>query len=284
MRTVNRSAPSGEPSAVSSAPAGVSSDPAAVSGAPTSGVPDEPATPAGAELALDGVRLGHHGGVAVPGPVGLRIAPGELLTVVGPSGCGKTTLLRTLAGLLPPLEGRVTQDGRPVRRPGADRAVVFQHDALLPWRTVRANVELPLAIRRVPRAERRRTAQEWLERVGLGDHAHKLPHRLSGGQRQRVQLARALAGRPRAVLMDEPFGALDAHTRAGMQDLLVEILRGTGATVVFVTHDVDEALHLGDRIVLFASGEVLDVPHPRSRDARDAPATAALRRRVLDSL
>ncbi|MEE1816086.1 ABC transporter ATP-binding protein [Streptomyces sp. SP18ES09] len=240
--------------------------------------------PHGAELALRGVRLGRPGGAVVSGPVGLRIAPGELLTVVGPSGCGKTTLLRTLAGLLPPLEGRVTQDGEPVRRPGADRALVFQHDALLPWRSVRANVELPLAIRRVPRAERRREADAWLERVGLAGHAHRLPHRLSGGQRQRVQLARALAGRPRAVLMDEPFGALDATTRAGMQDLLVEILRGTGATVVFVTHDVDEALHLGDRVVLFASGEVLDVPRPRVRDARNAPATEALRRRVLDSL
>ncbi|XUM02878.1 ABC transporter ATP-binding protein [Streptomyces venezuelae ATCC 10712] len=240
--------------------------------------------PHGAELALHGVRLGRPDGAVVSGPVGLRIAPGELLTVVGPSGCGKTTLLRTLAGLLPPLEGRVTQDGEPVRRPGADRALVFQHDALLPWRSVRANVELPLAIRRVPRAERRREADAWLERVGLAGHAHRLPHRLSGGQRQRVQLARALAGRPRAVLMDEPFGALDATTWAGMQDLLVEILRGTGATVVFVTHDVDEALHLGDRVVLFASGEVLDVPRPRVRDARNAPATEALRRRVLDSL
>lgn len=241
-------------------------------------------TSTGAELALDGVRLGHPGGAAVSGPVDLRIPPGELLTVVGPSGCGKTTLLRTLAGLLPPLAGRVTQDGRPVVRPGADRALVFQHDALLPWRSVRANVELPLAIRRVPRAERRRSAEEWLERIGLAGHAHRLPHQLSGGQRQRVQLARALAGRPRAVLMDEPFGALDAQTRAGMQDLLVEILRGTGATVVFVTHDVDEALHLGDRVALFASGEVLDVPHPRSREALSAPATVALRRRVLDSL
>ncbi|MFE7550680.1 ABC transporter ATP-binding protein [Streptomyces gardneri] len=243
-----------------------------------------PAPHTGAELALHGVLLGHPGGAPVAAPPGLRIPPGELLTVVGPSGCGKTTLLRTLAGLLPPLAGRATQDGEPIVRPGADRALVFQHDALLPWRSVRANVELPLAIRRVPRPERRRAAEEWLERVGLAGHARKLPHQLSGGQRQRVQLARALAGRPRAVLMDEPFGALDAHTRAGMQDLLVEILRGTGATVVFVTHDVDEALHLGDRVVLFASGEVLDVPHPRSRDARHAPATAALRRRVLDSL
>ncbi|MFD3336351.1 ABC transporter ATP-binding protein [Streptomyces sp. NPDC058700] len=302
MRTVNRSTvaggAAGDPSAVAADSSTVAVDPAAVTADPSGGVADPsavagdpvvdgaagPAAPTGADLALHGVRLGHRGGAAVPGPVGLRIAPGELLTVVGPSGCGKTTLLRTLAGLLPPLEGQVTQDGVPVGGPGADRAVVFQHDALLPWRSVRANVELPLAIRRVPRAARRRAAREWLDRVGLGGHAHKLPHQLSGGQRQRVQLARALAGRPRAVLMDEPFGALDAHTRAGMQDLLVEILRGTGATVVFVTHDVDEALHLGDRIVLFASGEVLDVPHPRAREARDAPDTAALRRRVLDSL
>ncbi|WOX20803.1 ABC transporter ATP-binding protein [Streptomyces solicathayae] len=241
-------------------------------------------TPAGAELALHDVRLGHPDGAALPGTVALRIAPGELLAVVGPSGCGKTTLLRTLAGLLPPLDGRVTQDGEPVTRPGADRALVFQHDALLPWRTVRANVELPLAIRRVPRAERRRSARDWLDRVGLAEHTHKLPHQLSGGQRQRVQLARALAGGPRAVLMDEPFGALDAHTRAGMQDLLVEILRGSGATVVFVTHDVDEALHLGDRVALLGSGQVLDVPHPRERAAQDDPGTAALRRRILESL
>ncbi|MFE5795443.1 ABC transporter ATP-binding protein [Streptomyces sp. NPDC056503] len=238
----------------------------------------------GAELALEAAVLGHPDGAAPVGPLDLRVAPGEVLTVVGPSGCGKTTLLRTLAGLLPPLAGGVVQDGAPVLRPGADRALVFQHDALLPWRSVRANVELPLAIRGVDRAARRRSAGEWLDRVGLAGHAAKWPHQLSGGQRQRVQLARALAGRPRAVLMDEPFGALDAHTRTGMQDLLADILRGTGATVVFVTHDVDEAVHLGDRIALLPSGELLDVPHPRDRAARDAPRTRQLRGRVLDSL
>ncbi|OEJ23528.1 ABC transporter ATP-binding protein [Streptomyces agglomeratus] len=240
--------------------------------------------PPGAELVLHDVRLGHGDGAAVPGTVALRIAPGELLAVVGPSGCGKSTLLRTVAGLLPPLDGQVTQDGERIGQPAADRALVFQHDALLPWRTVRANVELPLAIRRVPRAERRRAAADWLDRVGLAGHADKLPHQLSGGQRQRVQLARALAGRPRAVLMDEPFGALDAHTRAEMQDLLVDILRDTGATVVFVTHDVDEAVHLGDRVLLLGSGQVLDVPHPRARDARHAPGTTELHRRILESL
>lgn len=140
------------------------------------------------------------------------------------------------------------------------------------------------ALAALGREERRGVADRWLERVGLAEHARKLPRKLSGGQRQRVQLARALAGQPRAVLMDEPFGALDPHTRAGMQDLLVDILRGTGATVVFVTHDVDEALHLGDRITLLSSGEVLDVPHPRQPDARNAPATTGLRRRILTSL
>ncbi|MFF0081169.1 ABC transporter ATP-binding protein [Streptomyces canus] len=240
----------------------------------------------GAALALRGATLGRPDAPVLDG-VDLVVAPGEILTLVGPSGCGKSTLLRTLAGLLSPLAGEVSQDGRPLAGPAADRALIFQEDALLPWRTLRANVELPLAIKGVPRAERRRQAEAWLERVGLADHARHLPHRVSGGQRQRAQLARALAGAPRAVLMDEPFGALDAQTRAGMQDLLVEVLRGTGATVVFVTHDVDEALFLGDRVALIGSGRptaVRDVPRPRDRSAHDDPARLALRRDVLSSL
>ncbi|MGW0332303.1 ABC transporter ATP-binding protein [Streptomyces sp. NPDC003011] len=240
----------------------------------------------GAGLALHGAALGRPGAVALDA-VDLVVTPGEILSVVGPSGCGKSTLLRTLAGLLPPLAGTVTQDGSPLTGPAADRALIFQEDALLPWRTLRANVELPLAIKGVPRAERRAEAESWLVRVGLADRARQLPHRVSGGQRQRAQLARALAARPRAVLMDEPFGALDAQTRAGMQDLLVDVLHGTGATVVFVTHDVDEALFLGDRVALLGSGRltaVRDVPRPRDRTARDDPARAALRRDVLTSL
>ncbi|SOD84516.1 ABC transporter ATP-binding protein [Streptomyces sp. Ag109_G2-15] len=219
--------------------------------------------------------------------VDLDVAPGEILTVVGPSGCGKSTLLRTLAGLLSPLAGAVEQDGSPLTGPSADRALVFQEDALLPWRTLRGNVELPLAIGGAPRAERRSRAESWLGRVGLSAQAGQLPHRVSGGQRQRAQLARALADSPRAVLMDEPFGALDAQTRSGMQDLLVEVLRGSGATVVFVTHDVDEALFLGDRVALLGAGRVAsvrDVPRPRDRGALDDPARAALRRAVLSSL
>ncbi|MEU6364873.1 ABC transporter ATP-binding protein [Streptomyces sp. NPDC046931] len=241
---------------------------------------------AGAALSLRKATLGRPGAPVLDG-VDLEVAPGEILTVVGPSGCGKSTLLRTLAGLLPTLAGSAEQDGRPLNGPAADRALVFQEDALLPWRTLRANVELPLAIKGVPRADRRNRAEAWLGRVGLSDRARHLPHRVSGGQRQRAQLARALAADPRAVLMDEPFGALDAQTRAGMQNLLVEVLHGTGATVVFVTHDVDEALYLGDRVALLGTGvinAVRDVPRPRDRTALDDPARRALRRDVLTSL
>ncbi|MFF9869744.1 ABC transporter ATP-binding protein [Streptomyces sp. NPDC013953] len=239
--------------------------------------PAPTATRTGARLTLSGAVLGRPD-APLPLRTDLDVAPGEVLTVVGPSGCGKSTLLRTLAGLLRPLDGSVAQDGRPISAPGRDRALVFQEDALLPWRTLRANVELPLTVAGVPRPERRARAEEWLARVGLAEHAHKHPHRVSGGQRQRAQLARALAAEPRAVLMDEPFGALDAQSRADMQRLLVDVLKDTAATVVFVTHDVDEALFLGDRIALLATGRVLDVP-------RDAPdRTAGLRRTVLASL
>ncbi|MER7567945.1 ABC transporter ATP-binding protein [Streptomyces sp. NPDC097941] len=240
----------------------------------------------GTRLTLREATLGRPDAPVVTG-VDLDIAPGEILTVVGSSGCGKSTLLRTLSGLLPLLSGEVAQDGRPLTGPGAERALVFQEDALLPWRTLRANVELPLAIKGLSRTERRTQAESWLERVGLADHARQLPHRVSGGQRQRAQLARALAGAPRAVLMDEPFGALDAQTRAGMQDLLVDVLQGTGATVVFVTHDVDEALFLGDRVALLGGGRltaVREVSRPRDRSALDDPARVALRRDVLSSL
>ncbi len=240
----------------------------------------------GARLTLGAAVLGRPD-APVLHDVALDVRPGEILTVVGPSGCGKSTLLRTLAGLLSPLAGTVSQDGAVLTGPSADRALVFQEDALLPWRTLRGNVELPLAIKGVTRSGRRSQAESWLGRVGLAAQAGQLPHRVSGGQRQRAQLARALAGSPRAVLMDEPFGALDAQTRSGMQDLLVEVLGGTGATVVFVTHDVDEALFLGDRVALLAAGRVAcvrDVPRPRERGALDDPARVALRRTVLSSL
>ncbi|MET9615973.1 ABC transporter ATP-binding protein [Kitasatospora indigofera] len=240
----------------------------------------------GLRLTARGLALGH-AGHPVLGGLDLDVAPGELLTVVGASGCGKSTLLRALAGLLAPTAGELLADGEPLAGPHADRALVFQEDGLLPWRSVRRNVELPLAIRRVPRAERARPVAEWLGLVGLEDHQNRLPRQLSGGQRQRVQLARALVGSPRAVLMDEPFGALDAQNRAAMQQLLLTVRERLRCTVVFVTHDVDEALLLGDRVAVLGGGKVAalhDVPRPRDAAARTDPAVLRLREAVLAGL
>ncbi|MGW6916328.1 ABC transporter ATP-binding protein [Kitasatospora sp. NPDC054939] len=237
-------------------------------------------------LTARGLSLGHPGQAVLDG-VDLDIAPGEVLTVVGASGGGKSTLLRALAGLLPAAGGELLADGRPVRGPGAERALVFQEDGLLPWRSVHRNVELPLAVRRVPRAARRAPVAEWIGRVGLAGLERRLPRELSGGQRQRVQLARALVGAPRAVLMDEPFGALDARTRAAMQQLLLTVWEQERCTVVFVTHDVDEALLLGDRVAVLGGGTlaaVHPVPYARDPAARSEPAVLALRRRVLARL
>ncbi|MEV8098511.1 ABC transporter ATP-binding protein [Kitasatospora sp. NPDC085879] len=237
-------------------------------------------------LTARGLGLGHPGQPVLHG-VDLDVSPGEVLTVVGASGGGKSTLLRALAGLLRPTGGELLADGEPVRGPGAERALVFQDDGLLPWRTVRRNIELPLAVRKVPRALRRAPAAEWIGRVGLDGLADRLPRELSGGQRQRVQLARALVGAPRAVLMDEPFGALDAQTRAAMQHLLLSVWERQRCTVVFVTHDVDEALLLGDRVAVLGGGTlaaVHDVPHPRDGSRRADPAVLALRGRILTEL
>ncbi|MBD3145927.1 ABC transporter ATP-binding protein [Microbispora bryophytorum] len=237
---------------------------------------------AGLAIRLEGVALGY-GRHAVLEDLRLDIAPGEVLVIVGPSGSGKSTVLRAIAGLLAPRAGRVLAEGVPVTGPSADRAMVFQDDALLPWRTVLRNVELPLRIRGVPRRQRRTAAASWIARVGLAGCEDRLPRELSGGMRQRVQLARSLAGAPRAVLMDEPFGALDAQTRGEMQRLLLDVLRDTLATVVFVTHDVDEALLLADRVVVLGRGGigcVLRVPDPRTPDID----RAGLRARIIEEL
>ncbi|TQM70182.1 NitT/TauT family transport system ATP-binding protein [Actinomadura hallensis] len=220
----------------------------------------------GLVLRAEDVTLGYGGRTVLSG-LGLEVAAGEFLVVVGPSGCGKSTLLRAFAGLLPVKAGRVLADGEPVTGTSADRALMFQDDALLPWRTARRNVELPLQLRGIRRAERREAALHWLDRVGLADAAGRLPRELSGGMRQRVQLARTLAAGPRAVLMDEPFGALDPQTRASMQRLLLDVLAPASATVVFVTHDVDEALLLGHRVVVLGgSGVAAEFTAPVSRD------------------
>jgi len=242
----------------------------------------------GMALQLDGVQIGY-GGTTVISGFDLEVAPGEILVLTGPSGCGKSTLLRALAGLLRPSSGRISADGDRVVSTSADRALVFQDDALLPWRNVRSNIELALALRGIPRGRRRATAERWIDEVGLTGFANYLPRDLSGGMRQRVQLARSLAGSPRAVLMDEPFGALDTQTRATMQRLLVDTWRTHPTTIVFVTHDVDEAVFLGDRVaVLGRAGAglrtIVDVPHPRDRDAANATETLSARAEIITGL
>ncbi|MGV9722071.1 ABC transporter ATP-binding protein [Nocardia beijingensis] len=235
---------------------------------------DAPAS-TGMALSLSGVRIAY-GGAPVLDGLDLAIAPGEILVVVGKSGCGKSTLLRAIAGLRAPEGGVVLADGDQVTGPAADRALVFQDDALLPWRTVRQNIELALRLRGTPRAQRRATALHWVDEVGLTGYAGYLPRDLSGGMRQRVQLARSLAAAPRAVLMDEPFGALDTQTRETMQRLLIQTWRAHPTTIVFVTHDLDEALLLGDRIAVLGGGTLRAlVPVPSPREAIDRAATKA---------
>jgi len=230
-------------------------------------------TTLGMSLELDRVRLSYTGDPVIDG-LSLTVRPGQILVLTGPSGCGKSTVLRALAGLLRPDAGRVLADGAEVTTTSGDRGMVFQDNALLPWRTVRSNIELALRLRGEPRATRRAQAERWIDEVGLTGFGNYLPKSLSGGMRQRVQLARGLAGAPRAVMMDEPFGALDTQTRAAMQRLLIDTWSAHPTTIVFVTHDVDEALLLGDRIaVLGKAGQplraVLDVPGPRSDRLRD---------------
>jgi NitT/TauT family transport system ATP-binding protein len=226
-----------------------------------------------------------YGGAPVVDGLDLDVAPGEILVLTGPSGCGKSTVLRALVGLLRPDRGEVLADGEAVTTTSRDRAMVFQDNALLPWRTVLSNVELALKLAGTPRQGRRDQALKWIADVGLAGFERYLPKSLSGGMRQRVQLARGLAGAPRAVMMDEPFGALDAQTRATMQRLLIDTWRAHPTTVVFVTHDVDEAMLIGDRIaVLGRAGQplraLLDVPSPRDPTAN----RTALRADVISAL
>jgi NitT/TauT family transport system ATP-binding protein len=185
--------------------------------------------------------------------IDLRISKGEFLSLLGPSGCGKTTLLRMIAGLISADEGLILVDGLPVSKPIKQTAMVFQNFGLLPWRTVQDNVEFPLELDGVAPRERARSASEFLEIVGLGGFSNHYPHELSGGMQQRVGIARALARRPSLLLMDEPFGALDAQTREQLQEEFLGIWATTRTTVVFVTHSIDEALVMSDRIAVFST-------------------------------
>ena len=202
--------------------------------------------------------------------VSLSIHENEFVSIIGPSGCGKTTLLKMIDGLIPYDSGRILIDGRQVTAPGPDRAVVFQAFALLPWRTVLANVEFSLELRRLPKEARTKTARDYLKRVGLSDFENHYPHELSGGMQQRAGLARALAVNPAILLMDEPFGAVDAQTRQLLQEELLELWQSQRKTVIFITHSMDEAVYLSDRVVVMTPrpgkvAEILDVPLPRPR-------------------
>jgi NitT/TauT family transport system ATP-binding protein len=228
-------------------------------------------------LALDGIQL--------------EVSQGEFVCLLGPSGCGKSTLLNILAGFERATEGTVDFEGAPVRGAGRDRVMFFQDAgaALLPWLSVEENVRFALRVRSVPKAEWPAITDKYLAMVGLEEHRRKFPAQLSGGMRQRLQIARALAVEPKVLLMDEPFGALDALTRRRMHGFLLEIWQRTGKTVVFVTHDIAEAVTLADRICIMSLGpgsrisDVIDVKLPRPRDIAD-PAAAKIFRKVEELL
>ncbi|MCE6999068.1 ABC transporter ATP-binding protein [Saccharothrix sp. S26] len=224
--------------------------------------------------------------------VDLDVARGEFLVLVGPSGCGKSTLLDLLGGLTEPSEGEVLLDGVPITGPGLDRGVVFQQYALLPWRTAQGNVEFGLEAAGVPRRERSGRARGFLDLVGLSGFADRHPHQLSGGMRQRVAIARSLAYDPTVLLMDEPFAALDAQTRESLQDELLRIWRRTGKTVVFITHSIDEAVYLGQRVAVLTSrpGRVKEVvpielgDRAEQADLRSSAEFARYRHRIWELL
>ncbi|WP_404433835.1 ABC transporter ATP-binding protein [Microbacterium lacus] len=230
--------------------------------------------------------------VAIEG-VDLDVQEGEFITVLGPSGCGKTTFMNVIAGLVKPTAGEVLIDGVAVTGPGPDRAVVFQDYALLPWRTVADNVRFGLEMQKKLRgAGWRERVQEAIELVGLAGFESSYPRELSGGMQQRVGLARAIVAQPRILLMDEPLGAVDALTREVMRDEIEKLIAATGKTVVFITHSIEEAILLGDRIVVFKSHpgaikEVIttDIPRPRSeRSVQSDPRFLELRDHLWDAL
>ncbi len=221
--------------------------------------------------------------------ISFDVADQEFAVLVGTSGCGKSTILRLVAGLTRPTQGRVLVDSRPVERPGADRGMVFQSYTLFPWLTVQQNVEFGLRLRGMAAGERAAVARRHLVRVGLEGFERVYPKELSGGMMQRVAIARALANDPAVLLMDEPFGALDAQTRVLMGELLLRVWGEAEKTVLFVTHDIEEALFLGDRVFVMTArpGRIREeipvpLPRPRPMDVLTSPEFVALKRRVMD--
>ncbi len=221
----------------------------------------------------------------------LDVAENDFITILGPSGCGKSTLLRIVAGLDHPTAGEVTLDGRRIDGPGADRGMVFQSYTLFPWLTVRENVCFGLVERGLPRAQQLEIAAAFIDKVGLRGFENHFPQQLSGGMQQRTALARALANRPRMLLMDEPFGALDHQTRELMQELLLGIWEQERKTVLFVTHDIDEAVFMGSRVVVMSArpgriklDRVVALPHPRHYSVKTSPEFMTLKAELTEQV
>lgn len=248
----------------------------------------------GGVLAVSGLRkvYGGEGGVEAIQRLDFTIGAGELVCIVGPSGAGKTTLLRTIAGLLAPTEGSVALDGSTILGPPRGMAVVLQEygRSLFPWLSVEQNVELPLKEKGLKKAERRRLVSEALHAVGLGDVPHSYPWQLSGGMQQRVAIARAVAYEPQVLLMDEPFAAVDAQTRAELEDLVRSLWKRLGVTVLFVTHDIEESIYLGQRVIVLSARPtvvledvIIDLPAERTQlETRSDPAFAELRHHIYE--
>jgi NitT/TauT family transport system ATP-binding protein len=244
-------------------------------------------------LRIDGVSLVYPGrrgaDVTALDHVSIHVDEGEFVVLVGPSGCGKSSLLYLTAGLQMPTRGDILLGQTPVRGPGSDRGMVFQSYTLFPWLTVRQNIEFGPSLKRMPAAERRAIAEQYIDAVGLGRFADHLPKQLSGGMKQRVAIARALANAPQILLMDEPFGALDSQTRATMHKLLLRVWESMHKTVLFVTHDIDEAILLADRVYVMSAhpGRIRDeiavkLPRPRAVDMIMDADFIKLKRRILE--
>ncbi|WP_298212249.1 ABC transporter ATP-binding protein [Acidovorax sp.] len=224
-------------------------------------------------------------------PVDFDVAENDFVTILGPSGCGKSTMLRIVAGLDHPTAGRVLLGGRPVEGPGADRGMVFQSYTLFPWLTIEQNIRFGLRERGMPEAQQKERAAYFIAKVGLRGFEQHFPKQLSGGMQQRTAIARALANDPKILLMDEPFGALDNQTRVLMQELLLGIWEAERKTVLFVTHDIDEAIFMANRVAVFSArpGRIktelaVDLPHPRHYTIKTSPEFMALKARLTEEI
>lgn len=251
----------------------------------------EPAPEGRGRIEISGFGLtyeGANGRTDAVTDVSLAVEPGEFVSIIGPSGCGKSTMLNALAGFLKPTTGKVSVDGRPITGPGADRGMIFQQYSLFPWKTVRENVEFGLKMKGIDRAERSRQARTLLGLAGLSQFENHYPDGLSGGMKQRVGIVRALATGPRILLLDEPFGALDAQTRLIMQQILTNMWQRLKISVLFVTHDIDEAVFLSDRVYVMTARPgsikaevVVPLPRPREPSVIMSSEFLALRRGLM---